>query len=89
MPIDSCLDHGVFGPEAIAVMSEAFAAACKEIPVADQSNELRELVATLIVAAARRGELDPVRLRTAAVAGFAIAKCPPEHGAPGVARVAS
>jgi hypothetical protein len=38
---------------------------------ATQSEVVRELIATLIIAAASRGELDPVRLRMVAVAGFA------------------
>jgi len=73
MRLKALMKNGVFGPEATAAMGEAFDAACKELHVTDQSNELRELIATLIVAAASRGELDPVRLRLAALAGFAIA----------------
>jgi hypothetical protein len=71
MPIDSFLEDGAFGPEAITAMGEAFDAACKELHVTSQSNGLRALIATLVIAAARRGELNPVDLRGAAVAGFA------------------
>jgi hypothetical protein len=76
------MKNGVFGPEATAAMGEAFDAACKELHVTDQSNELRELIATLIIAAAHRGELNPARLRAAAVAGFRIGNSRPEQDAP-------
>jgi hypothetical protein len=33
---------------------------------------IRELIARLIIAAASRGELDPIRLRMVALAGFTI-----------------
>jgi hypothetical protein len=51
-------------------MGEAFDAACEELHCATQPELVRELIATLIIAAASRGELDPVRLRIVAVAGF-------------------
>lgn len=84
MPINSDLERGVFGPEAAAAMGEALEAACKELHIADQSNELRRLVATLIIAAARRGEVNPVRLRTAAVAAFVIVKSHRKLDAPNI-----
>jgi hypothetical protein len=68
--------QGVFDPEATAAMGEAFDAACKELRCTTQPEVIRELIATLIIAAASRGELDPVRLRMVAVAGFA----PPVNG---------
>jgi hypothetical protein len=70
MPIDLSIEHGVFEPEAAAAMGEAFDAACKELPASRQSHCVRELVATLIIAAAVRGELDPLRLRTTALIGL-------------------
>ncbi len=51
MPIHSFIP-GVFGPEAIAAMGEAFE---------------REVIAGRIIAAARFGERNPVRLREAAL----------------------
>jgi len=84
MPINSDLEGGVFGPEATAAMGEAFRDACQQLHVANQSDELRTLIATLIIAAARRGELNPVRLRTAAVAAFAIVKSHRELEAPNI-----
>jgi hypothetical protein len=74
MPVKPSLEPRAFEPEATAAMGEAFDAACRELHVTDQSKALRALIATLIIAAASQGELNPVRLRAAAVAGFAIEK---------------
>ncbi len=69
MPIRSSLNRGVFfEPEEIALMSEAFEAACGALHDADKPQVVRELVARRIIAAARFGERDPVRLRAAALA---------------------
>jgi hypothetical protein len=82
MPINSYAEGAVFDPDATAAMGEAFDAACKELHVTDQSNALRTLVAILILTAARRGELSPVGLQTAAVEGFAIVKSQRELDTP-------
>ena len=68
MPIYSVKD-GVFDSEATAIMGEAFDAACKELHF-PQAKWARELIAERIIAAARKGDLDPVRLRTAALVGL-------------------
>jgi hypothetical protein len=68
MPIRSFLQPGAFDPEAIAAMSEAFEAVCNELNEAGQPRVAPEVVATRIIAAARGGERDPVRLRAAALA---------------------
>jgi hypothetical protein len=70
-------------------MGEAFDAACEELHIADRADATRALVATLIIAAARRGELNPVRLRATAAAIFAIKTSPPELDARKTARAAS
>ena len=67
MPIDPSIEHSAFEPEATAAMGEAFEAACKELRDLGQLQMVRKVVAKRIIAAARRGELDPVRLRTAAL----------------------
>jgi hypothetical protein len=67
MPIDPATEHGAFEPEATAVMGEAFEAACKELDDAGKTEVVRKLVAERIIAAASRGELDPVCLRMAAL----------------------
>ncbi len=63
MPIDPS-DMAPFEPEATAPMGEAFEAACKKLHDAGKGEMVRKLVAERIIAAASRGELDPVRLRT-------------------------
>ncbi len=55
--------------EVIAAMSEAFEAACNELHCAGHAAVMREVIAGRIVAAARFGERDPVRLRAAALVG--------------------
>jgi hypothetical protein len=58
------ISPGVFGPEAIAGMSEAYDAA-----LASQPNAVPEAIARRIIVAAKLGECDPVRLREAALRG--------------------
>jgi hypothetical protein len=77
MSIDPFTKHGVFGPEATASMGEAFDAACRELRGAGQFQIVRRIVAQRIIAAARGGELDPVRLRKAALSGLALTKMSP------------
>jgi hypothetical protein len=71
MPIHPSIEHRVFEPEATAAMGEAFEAACKELHDGGEP-EVRKLIAKRIIAAASRGELDPVRLRAAALTGLSI-----------------
>ena len=68
MPIHSFLQPGAFEPEVLTAMSEAFDAACNELNEAGQPKAAREVIAARIIAAARAGEHDPVRLRAAALA---------------------
>ena len=67
MSIRSFVKPGEFEPEAIAVMSEAFDAACKALNDTGQPESVLEVMAERIIAAARLGERDPVRLRKAAL----------------------
>jgi hypothetical protein len=60
-------EPGVFGPEGIAVISKAYAVALKELRDTGQPQIVREIIAGRIIAAARTGERDPVRLREAAL----------------------
>jgi hypothetical protein len=60
MPIRSFIQAGAFEPEVVAAMSEALEAACKEQP-----SVARGAIANRIIAAATRGEHDPVRLKEA------------------------
>jgi hypothetical protein len=77
MPIDPCLEPGVFDPEATTAMGEAFEAACKELYEAGRLPTVRDFIARRIVAAACRGELDPRRLRTAAISWIIVAQMLP------------
>ena len=72
MPNNPFTQQGAFGPEATAAMGEAFDAACDELHCTSQPEVIRELIARLIIAAASRGEFDPLRLRKVALAGFTI-----------------
>jgi hypothetical protein len=67
MPINSSIEHHAFEPEATAAMGEAFEAACKQLHGAGNAEVVRKLLAERIIAAAGRGELDPIHLRTAAL----------------------
>jgi hypothetical protein len=59
---------GAFGPEVIATMCEALEAACKELgDDIGQSEAAREVMARRIIAAAKFGERDSVRLQAAAL----------------------
>jgi hypothetical protein len=78
MPIDPSIEQGAFEPEATAAMGEAFDAACKELHEVGEFQMVRKVVAQRIIAAARRGELDPVRLRAAALSGLSIIQYRPQ-----------
>jgi hypothetical protein len=65
----NALNAGVFEPEVTAVMGDAFEAACEELHF-PKDKWMRELIAARIIAAAQRGELNPVRLRSAALVGL-------------------
>jgi hypothetical protein len=77
MPIDPSTQDGVFGAEATAAMGEAFDAACDELRDVGHLQLVRKLVAQRIIAAARKGELDPARLRAAALSGLPLIKMSP------------
>jgi len=57
----------VFEPDAVAAMSEAFDAACKQLQGASRREATREVIAGRIVAAAKLGERDAARLLEAAL----------------------
>jgi hypothetical protein len=74
MPIDPCLEQGVFEPEETTAMGEAFEAACKDLHEIGQLPMVRKVIAQRIIGAARRGELDPGRLRTSALSWIIVAQ---------------
>jgi hypothetical protein len=67
MSIRSFVTPGVFGPEVLAVMSEAFDTACHALDDTGQPQIVREVIAQRIIEAAGRGERDPARLVEAAL----------------------
>jgi hypothetical protein len=77
MPIDPSLEHGVFEPEATAAMGEAFEAACNHLHDAGKAELVRKLIAERIIAAASTGELDPGRLRAAALSWIIVTQVLP------------
>jgi hypothetical protein len=77
MPTNPFREQGAFEPEATAAMGEAFDDACKELCDLGQLQMVRRVVAQRIIAAALIGELDLVRLRTAALSGLPFIKMAP------------
>jgi hypothetical protein len=71
MSIVRFLRPRVFEPEAIAAMSAAFDAARNELHDTGQPELVLEVMAQRIIALAGAGELNPERLREAALAGLA------------------
>jgi hypothetical protein len=67
VPIRTFTEPGAFDPEAIAVMTEAFDAACEKLGDIDQPEVAREVIAGRIIAAVKFGERDPARLLEAAL----------------------
>jgi hypothetical protein len=63
----SFITCGLFGPEAIAAMGEAYEAALKELHDTGQPQIVLDIIADRIIAAANLGEHDPVRLWKAAL----------------------
>jgi hypothetical protein len=64
------VDRSVFDDSVTSVMGEAFDAACAELQDNNLSELVREIIAERIVEAARRGERDPQRLCSFAVAAM-------------------
>ena len=77
MPINPFTERGAFEPEATAAMGEVFDTACKELCEVGQLQIVRKLVAQRIIAAARKGDLDPACLRAAALIGLPLIKMAP------------
>jgi hypothetical protein len=62
MSIRSFITPGVFDPEALAVMDEAFDAVFEALDDMGQPKIVLEIIAQRIMEAASRGERDPVHL---------------------------
>ena len=66
----SSVGLNALGPETTAAMGEAYEAALKDLHDTGQPQIVRDVIAERIVAAAKLGERDPVRLQEAALAGM-------------------
>ncbi|HEY7644417.1 MAG TPA: hypothetical protein VH858_05215 [Hyphomicrobiales bacterium] len=58
--------------ETVRVMNEAFDQICQHLQDTGQPEIVREVIAEKIVAAAKRGERDPVRLRDIVLGSFGL-----------------
>jgi hypothetical protein len=67
VPIQPLLPAGAFGPEAVKAMASAFDDILRELMLLDHNDPLTEIVAKKIIAGARLGVCDPIRLRDLAV----------------------
>jgi hypothetical protein len=67
MPIYPLLKSGVFGPDEIEVLSNAFEAALRELKLVDRTDPVAQWVAKRIIEMAVNGERDPDRLREGAI----------------------
>jgi hypothetical protein len=61
------MSFGAFGPEALSEMSEVLDVAFERLQNTGEPDVVREGIAMRIIAAARFGERDPVRLLEAAL----------------------
>jgi hypothetical protein len=77
MLINPFREQGAFDPETTAAMGAAFDAACEELCEVGRLQMVRKLVAQRIIAAACKGDLDPARLRVAALSGLPLIKMAP------------
>ncbi len=77
MPFNPLREQGAFDPEATAAMGMAFDAACEELCEVGRLQMVRKLIAQRIIAAARKGELDPVRLTAVALNGLPLVRMSP------------
>jgi hypothetical protein len=77
MPINPLREQGAFDPEVTAAMGAAFDAACEELREVGRLQMVRKLVAQRIIAAARKGEPDPVRLTAVALHGLPLVRMLP------------
>ena len=59
-----------FDDETTRLMGEAFDAVCRDLHDTGQPALVREIIAKRIIEAAKKGERDPARLRTAGLAAL-------------------
>jgi hypothetical protein len=62
VPLRPFLEGNSFGPDDLQAMTAAFEAALDKLGLKDRTDAATELVAKRIIALAKRGERDPVKL---------------------------
>jgi len=67
VPIIRLLQHDLFGPEDIKVITTAFEGALSNLGLVYRDDPLTELVAEKIIECAQTGERDTIRLRDGAL----------------------
>ena len=67
MPLTPFLQNTAFGPDEIAVMVAAYQAALRKLDLQGHTDPVAVTLAKTIVALAKQGERDPVRLRERAI----------------------
>jgi hypothetical protein len=77
MPTNPFRQQGAFDPEITAAMCAAFDAACEELCEVGRLEMIRKLIAQRIIAAAREGDLEPARLKAAALSASPLIKMAP------------
>jgi hypothetical protein len=63
-------DDSVFGPDDLRAMTTAFDFALDQLGLIDRTDAATELVAKRIIAIAKQGERDPVKLCEGALSSF-------------------
>ncbi len=63
MAVHHLFKNKPFGPEAIAIMTSAYADVCRTLGVHDREHVRANAVAKKVIEFAQRGERDPDRLR--------------------------
>jgi|tagenome__1003787_1003787.scaffolds.fasta_scaffold20724155_2 hypothetical protein len=71
MPIDQLLEGCSFDTETIAVITEAFETACRDLGLTDRRDPITEILALKIIEAAQTGERDPNVIRQQAMDNLA------------------
>ena len=66
MAIYRLLQNVAFDPEHVAVLTSVFEDVCDDLHLAKRDDPLRDIVAKAIIECARKGELEPIRLRECA-----------------------
>lgn len=62
-------DHA-FGPDEIAILTSAFEGALTKLGLVDRTDPATEMVASRIIALAKQGERDPLKLRDGALSSL-------------------